>query len=145
MRAATVTQLFPRPAIPVSDVQSQRVADVVRTDVVRVPGWFTIGQAHRVAMLKRVSHILVEDRGQVSGAVSATVLASAPATDLVARWAYRTGAQLSPEAPVAAAEQILRSQGVSCLPVVTGGLLVGTVTLHDLPGNDQIDTAVRAA
>jgi CBS domain-containing protein len=133
-----------------------RVADVACTTVVRLPGWFTVAQARRVAILKRVSHVLVEDRGQVAGAVSATVLEHAPAGDALARWCYRSSAQVAPEATVTAAEQLLHAQGASCLPVVTaGGLLVGTISVHDIAlavdgdrrgdDDDQDDRTIRAA
>ena len=147
MKVTSVSQLRPRRVpVPVSDNQSLiRVADVACTEVVRVPGWFTVAQARRVAELKRVSHVLVEDRGQVSGAISALTLAHAPANDTVARWMNRNDAHVSPEASIAAAELLLRTQGISCLPVVTGGLLVGTVTLHDLPEIDDDFGEHRAA
>ena len=95
----------------------------------RVPGWFTVAQARRVAELKRVSARAGRGPRSGAGAVSAAVLAQAPATDMVARWTNRTDAHVSPDAAVATAEQLLRAQGASCLPVVTaGGLLVGTIS-----------------
>jgi Mg/Co/Ni transporter MgtE len=124
------------------------VADVASPTVVRLPGWFTVAQARRVAELKRVSHVLVDDRGQVSGAVSATVLGHAPDGDALARWSHRSRAQVTPETSVAAAERLLREQGASCLPVVTaGGLLVGTISVHDmaLASEGADHDSVRAA
>ena len=40
-----------------------------------------------------------------------------------------------PEMSLPEAERRLRREGVSCLPVVAGGLLVGTVCLADLGGD----------
>ena len=148
MRVASVTKLEPsRRRTPVAQPARNvpRVGDVVCTEVVRVPGWFTVAQAQRVAELKRVSHVLVEDRGRVSGSASTVVLAHAPAGDTVARWMNRSEAHVGPEAPLHQAEQLLRAEGASCLPVVTGGLLVGTVTIHDLVPESDIGGTSRAA
>lgn len=159
MKVAPVAQLDPnrrRSAAPAHDVArtaskqaavaaGPRVADIASTEVVQVPGWFTVTQARRVAELKRVSHVLVEDRGRVSGAVSLNVLAHAPAADTVARWTNRTDAHLDPQHPVSHAERLLRAEGTSCLPVVAGGLLVGTVTIHDVaPAHDDAPTSQAA-
>jgi hypothetical protein len=52
---------------------------------VRVPAWFSVAQALRVAELKQVDRVHVEGRGPVAR----HVLATAPDHDLVARWANR--------------------------------------------------------
>ena len=111
------------------------VADVINTAVVRVPLWFTAAQARGVAVLKKVEHLLVEDRGRVAGSVSASALRGAPATDPVARWMGRSEAHLDPELPLAEAEKLIRREGVGCLPVVRGGLLIGIVCLDDVAGD----------
>jgi Mg/Co/Ni transporter MgtE len=156
MGEATVTQLDTirrRTSSQVGDAQSSPlVADIANATVLRLPGWFTVAQARRVAQLKRVSHVLVEDRGQISGSVSTTVLGHAPDADALARWSYRTSAHVAPDATVAAAGLLLHEQGASCLPVVTaGGLLVGTISVHDIALASEVgeglghDHDVRAA
>lgn len=150
MGDATVTELHAsrrRVTSQRSDVQSVKVADVACSTVVKLPAWFTVAQARRVAELKRVSHVLVEEHGVVAGAVSATVLGHARGGDSIARWAFRTTAHVTPDSSLAAAERLLRQQGASCLPVVTaGGLLVGTVSIHDLDlARDPLDPLARAA
>src|SRR4029450_13070702 len=104
------------------------VADFVCTQIARVPAWFTAAQALQVAQLKDVDHVLVEQHGRVQGSVSRDVLALAPSHDLCARWFTRSEAPVEPSTSAAAAEQLLSSTGASCLPVVSGGLLVGTIS-----------------
>jgi hypothetical protein len=64
--------------------------------LVRVPAWFTTAQALRVADLKQVDRVHVEDRGLVRGAISRQVLATAPAHDLCVRWLNHDHAGTSP-------------------------------------------------
>lgn len=54
---------------------------------VRVPIWFTVAQALKVADLKNVEHILVEEAGHHYRLATRAILRQAPATDLLARWA----------------------------------------------------------
>jgi CBS domain-containing protein len=109
-----------------------RVADVAETALARIPLWFTAAQAGGIAKLKGVRHLLVEDRGQVAGSVSTDVLRQARGTDAVARWMSRSQAHVTPDLSLEEAERRLRQEGVSCLPVVSSGLLVGTVSLEDI-------------
>jgi Mg/Co/Ni transporter MgtE len=137
MVPASITHLetWRRPApkeLPVP--ASGRVADVMNVVTVRIPSWFTVAQARGVAQLKKVDHLLVEERGQIAGSVGLAVLAQAPATAPVARWMTRSAAHLGPDLSVAEASRFLGEAGVSCLPVVRGGLLLGTVSLDDLGG-----------
>jgi Mg/Co/Ni transporter MgtE len=112
-----------------------QVADVVNTTFVRIPAWFTTAQARKVAALKEVEHLLVEEHGRVTGSISVATLFQAVQSDTVARWMSRSRAYLTPELTLQQAEQSLRREGVSCLPVVTGGLLLGTVCLDDVGGD----------
>ena len=116
----------------VGDRAGDDVGNHVQTALARVPSWFTVAQARRVAQLKGVGHVLTEDHGRVSGSASLATLAAAPATDALARWTSRTDTAVSPTTSVTEAERLMRAAGVSCLPVVAGGLLVGTVALVDL-------------
>ena len=109
-----------------------RVADVVNTAVVRIPHWFTAAQGRAVASHKGVQHLLVEERGQVAGSIGLAALLAAPPMDPVARWMTRSRAYLSPELSLEQADRRLRQEGVDCLPVVSSGLLMGTLSLDDL-------------
>jgi Mg/Co/Ni transporter MgtE len=102
------------------------------TVVVKVPCWFTAGAALRVAQLKRVEFLLVLDRGAVAGTVSRRVLAAAPASEPLGRWMTASTAVVSSEAPCEEAWRVMALQGLECLPVVHGPLLVGLVAREDL-------------
>jgi Mg/Co/Ni transporter MgtE len=138
MAPATITHLQNRRRRETrlsSDVANSRVGEVTRTSFVRIPSWFTAAQALRVAHLKAVAHLLIEERGRLVGSIGVAALTSAPATDPVARWMDRSAAHLTPDLSCAEAERVLRREGVTCLPVVTGGLLVGTASLEELEGD----------
>jgi CBS domain-containing protein len=138
MAPATITALAsrrPGPDGTGSAGPASRVADVLRATVVRIPVWFTAAQARRVAALKGVDHLLVEEHGRVAGSVSVAALFGAASGDPVARCMSRSRAHLTPELSLAEAERQMKREGVSCLPVVTGGLLVGIVGLADVGGD----------
>jgi hypothetical protein len=111
---------------------ARRVGDCMNAVIARVPGWFTVAQARRVAELKGVTHVLIDDKSGASGTASVATLARAPGTDLVARWTVRTAASVDAETSLDVAEALLRAEGAACLPVTTGGMLVGTVSLADI-------------
>jgi Mg/Co/Ni transporter MgtE len=138
MAPASITALRPRrptPEGPSNLAATGLVADVVKTTFVRIPAWFTTAQARKVAALKGVDHLLVEEHGRVSGSIGVAALFKAGPSDTVARWMSRSRGYLTPELTLPEAEQRLRCEGVSCLPVVTGGLLLGTVCLDDVGGD----------
>ena len=145
MAPAPITALRPRrPNRDGGDshVLPNRVADVINTAFVRIPAWFTIAQARKVAALKGVDHVLVEEHGRVTGSISVATLFQAGPMDTLARWISRSRATLTPDLSLEEAEQRLRCEGVSCLPVVTGVLLVGTVCLEEL---EELDGDVANA
>jgi Mg/Co/Ni transporter MgtE len=116
----------------------------MKSVIARVPGWFTVAQSRRVAELKGVAHVLVDDKSGASGTASLATLAGAPPTDLVARWTVRTTASVHADTTLDEAEALLRAEGAACLPVTTGGMLVGTISLQDLEF-DADDDLPRAA
>jgi CBS domain-containing protein len=108
------------------------VAAVTRPGVVKVPSWFTVAAALRVARLKGADHLLVVERQRLIGSVSTRVLAAAPAGSAVARWMRRSEVSVAPETPSDVARRLMASQGVECLPVAPGAILLGLVALEDL-------------
>jgi CBS domain-containing protein len=96
--------------------------------VVKLPPWFTVERAIQVARFKRVEHVLVEERGQVSGAVALEALVSAPLHELIGARVKRSTLSVPADAPLTAAAALMSSEGLDCLPVVRGGLLVGILT-----------------
>jgi hypothetical protein len=117
--------------------QQGSVGACASTSLVKVPAWFTAGAALRVAQLKGVAHLLLEDRGAVVGTASARVLRNAPAGEPLARWMSPMKLSISAETSRAEAAQLMDCLGVECLPVSSGVLLVGMVTREDLTSDDQ--------
>ncbi len=113
--------------------------------IARVPGWFTVAQARRVAELKGVGHLLVGDKSGAGGTASLAALATAPGGDLVARWTVRTTASVDAAASLEVARAVLRAEGAACLPVTAGGMLVGMIGLGDVALAAGADGLNRAA
>jgi CBS domain-containing protein len=101
------------------------VASMASTVVVKVPAWFTAAAALRVARLKGVDHLLVLDRQQLAGSVSTAALAAAPGHQLVGALVVRHPAVVTPDTPVEEAWRLMDRHGLDCVPVVSGGLLLG--------------------
>jgi CBS domain-containing protein len=104
------------------------IADLVSTEVVKLPSWFTSGAALRVAKLKRVSHLLVENRRKIVGSVSRKMLESAPAGAPLQACMHATPASIRLSAPAHEGWARMMVLGVECLPGLEGALLVGLVT-----------------
>jgi acetoin utilization protein AcuB len=120
------------PPLPAGTPPPARVAEVVRAAAVKVPSWFTAAAALQVARLKRAAHLVVLDRQQLVGSVETDQLAAAPAHEPVARWMNASRTTVGPDTPQSEARALMDRQGVACLPVVSGALLLGIVTRTDL-------------
>jgi Mg/Co/Ni transporter MgtE len=105
------------------------IANLVSTRVVKLPSWFTAGAALRVARLKRVSYLLIEDRRQIVGSVSKAALEAAPPEAALATCMDATTASIGLSARAHEAWARMMVVGAQCLPVLQGALLVGIVTL----------------
>ena len=108
------------------------VANLLSTKVVKLPSWFTAGAALGIAKLKRVSHLLIEDRRQIVGAVSRETLASSPPDAPLQVCMQPSTASIRLSAPAHEAWARMLVHGVECLPVLEGALLVGLVTLESV-------------
>jgi CBS domain-containing protein len=108
------------------------IADLVSTRLVRLPAWFTLGQALRVADLRGVDHVLVEEQGRVRGAISRTILETQRPGDPLARWVRRSDRFATPDMDIDTAASLMHAEGVTCLPVASSGLLIGTISLSNL-------------
>jgi CBS domain-containing protein len=111
--------------------RSRTVGELASVGAVKVPSWFTIGAALRVARLKNVSHVLVTDRHTVVGSIAVDVMAHAPGADTLARWMTASDVTISADAPEEEAQRLM-SRGLDCLPVVSGAILLGIITRADL-------------
>jgi CBS domain-containing protein len=121
------------------------VASLVSTKLLKLPFWFTAGAALRIARLKQVFHLLVEDRRRIVGSVSRETLESMPPAAPLVTCMTVTNAGIHPSAPVHQAWARMMVHGSQCLPVFEGSLLVGLVTLEDVRGPGLgIQEVVRA-
>jgi signal-transduction protein with cAMP-binding, CBS, and nucleotidyltransferase domain len=108
------------------------ISSLVSTKVVKLPSWFTAGAALRVAKLKRVAHLLIEDRRQIVGSVSREHLETTAPDAPLGACMTATSASIEPSAPVHEAWARMLVNGVECLPVQQGALLVGLVSLQSV-------------
>jgi CBS domain-containing protein len=90
--------------------------------------------AKTLMRVKGVHHLVVVERREVKGIVTATQLAEAGAKDsvTVADVMTRHLATASPDLPVRKAANLIRGSVVGALPVLDRGKLVGIVTVSDL-------------
>ncbi|HEY0715597.1 MAG TPA: CBS domain-containing protein [Polyangia bacterium] len=127
------------PALGRDNGGTKTLEDVVCTRLVRLPSWFTMAQAARVAELRGVEHVLVEEQGRVRGFVDRRALREGRPHDTLARWMNRSETFAEPHMSVAEARMLMRREGQSCLLVARGGILIGTVSEDDLDsfGDDR--------
>jgi Mg/Co/Ni transporter MgtE len=107
------------------------VGDVIRPSV-KVPCWFSVAAALRVARLKQAEYLLVLDRQSPCGTISVRTLQAAPGFELLARWMRRCETTLTPETSSEEAYRTMSALGVECLPVASGALLLGLAAREDL-------------
>lgn len=120
---------------------TMRVGDVMRTDVPTITPEATVADALRSARRRGIRHVVVLDRGVVVGILSDRDLKrvlgadsadagarAAPATDVMTR----TVVTVSPDATVKMACDTMMQEGVSALPVLDRGALVGIITESDV-------------
>jgi|tagenome__1003787_1003787.scaffolds.fasta_scaffold20896029_2 Mg/Co/Ni transporter MgtE len=117
---------------PSNDSGVETVGSVASHVVVKVPSWFTVGAALRVARLKGTQHLLVLDRQKVVGSVGVAVLAAASPHQPVERVMTRSAVVVRPETLVDEAWRLMACHGLHCLPVASGVVLLGVVTRDDL-------------
>jgi CBS domain-containing protein len=111
--------------------RARTVGELASVGAVKVPSWFTVAAASRVARLKGVSHVLVTDRHSVVGSIAADVMAQVPGPDPLARWMTASDVTIAADASEEDAWRLM-SAGLDCLPVVSGAILLGIITRADL-------------
>jgi hypothetical protein len=119
--------------------RTEAVAGLTSTAVVKLPSSFSAAAAHKIAALKGADAVLVEDRGQVLGAVEPQALADAPSTAMLFDLVSRPAVSVAAETPPGAAEALMAAMKVDCLPVVRDGLLLGVVLRKALRLDPDLD------
>jgi CBS domain-containing protein len=92
----------------------------------------TVSAATRLMAERRISHVIVTDHGRVAGVVCACDLERSLDQDAIGQHMSRSPVTLALGESAFTAARCMLEQGISCLPVVQAGELVGVVTLSDL-------------
>jgi signal-transduction protein with cAMP-binding, CBS, and nucleotidyltransferase domain len=114
-----------------------RVQDVMTDQVYKVSPDTTAEDAWNVMRMRRIHHLMVTEAGRIVGLLSARDFGGvkgARARELytVADLMTTDVATITPKTPIRTAANVLRGHSIDCLIVVTGGRLVGIVTVADL-------------
>jgi acetoin utilization protein AcuB len=96
-----------------------------------------IASAIRLAQDYQIRHFLVIDNGTMTGIVSTKRLRAVRPGNRVGDVMSSPVFCIAPETTVDEALQIMSEQKVSCLPVIRGEFLLGSVTDNILRGEDQ--------
>jgi CBS domain-containing protein len=110
-----------------------RISDIMTKDVKTVPPTWTVNEAADLMRRKHIRHLVVTKKSQVLGVVSdgdvrLPSFFAEPLTEVMTVPAITIG----PNDTVRTAASRISSRGVSSLPVVDHGELVGIVTVADL-------------
>lgn len=133
--------VLPPNAAAIAETPPLMVADVVCTRLVRLPAWFTTAQAARVAELRGVDQVLVEEQGRIRGAVSLAALKHGSSLDTLARRLSRSDLFVDAGWRASDAWALMRLRGVACAPVVRGEMLIGTIDLEDVAAKRPTESA----
>jgi len=104
------------------------VGDVMTTALAAVPAWMSMRDARKIAALKCVDHLVVEEEGRLIGLLAGADLAGAPDDEPAGAWMIHPANSMAPTASALRARHIMLKHGVACLAVLAGSLLIGIVT-----------------
>lgn len=108
------------------------VRDLVCTRVAKIPPWFTAAQALRIAALRGVDHLLVEEHGGICGSIGRNELDAVPGSQIIARMFHRARTAVGANTSLTEAQRLMAAERLACLPVIAGGMLVGTISQTDI-------------
>ena len=114
-----------------------RVQDVMTDQVYKVSPDTTAEDAWNLMRMRRIHHLVVTQAGRIVGLLSARDFggvkgARARKLHTVADVMTPDIPTVTPTTPTRVAADVLRGHPVGCLVVITGGRIVGIVTLADL-------------
>jgi Mg/Co/Ni transporter MgtE len=126
-----------------------RIGDLPARRIPAIPDHLSMAAARKVAALKRVEVLFVEQHGRLLGALDERALAEAPDDATVAASMTPIGACLHPEMPATRARDLFAWMRVSILPVAVGVLMIGAIARADveraLATPDDVVVRARAA
>jgi Mg/Co/Ni transporter MgtE len=114
---------------------SMTVANLVRTQIVRLPARFTVEQARRVVTLRGLDYVFIEDDGQVCGFVDRCSLWRTAPDERLSRWICPGELSIAAEASLGQARALMLENHLECLPVIKRGILIGAIALADIVFN----------
>ena len=109
-----------------------RIGDSMSTGIVCVVPSVKIADAREVARRRNVRHLLVTSKRDLVGIACLCDLAPAVEAQTIASCMASPVVTISPDATLDFGAEVMRSRRVGCLPVVSGGDLLGIVTRGDL-------------
>ena len=104
------------------------VSEAMNRSVVAVAPDATLAEATEVVRSTGAEHVLVMDEGTLVGILCAAELRGATEDDAVSARMSVPALTVRPDALVEAAALTMFEEGVGCLPVAVGGLILGTVS-----------------
>jgi CBS domain-containing protein len=118
---------------------AQKVRDLMRTEVIKLPSTAKVMEAARHMRDSHVGAIVLEQNGSLAGvvtdrdvAIRAVAEGRDPTTTPLSDVASRELVTLSPEDEVDRALDVMRERGVRRVPVLEQGKVVGILSLGDL-------------
>ncbi len=122
-----------------------KVRDYMSKEVVAVPETVTVGTARNLMLERKIKRLVVVDGGgRAVGVITSTDLARAlakrgapwkwrnPENSLVSRFMTRDPVCISPDASLEEAGRIMLERGISGLPVIRDGRVIGVITKTDV-------------
>lgn len=117
---------------PYSGDEAPRVRDMPMRRIPAVPAHLTVAAARKVAALKQIAVLLVEQEERIVGTVDEGALADAAGDTPTAAAMKPLGLWLRPAMSAAEARDMFLGAGATILPVIAGGFVLGAVTLADV-------------
>jgi acetoin utilization protein AcuB len=110
----------------------QHVADVMSRRLVTASPETTVREAENLMGTKDIHHLIVIDDDDLRGILCACDLKGRAPSAPISRIMSAPVTTISAAATISEAADTLKSHGIGCLAVVSGGLLLGLITRTDL-------------
>ena len=118
------------------------VATLMAGDLLTVEPSILVREATRLVNERGISHLLVTGEEGLEGIVCLCDLDQAPTGASVGECMSRELLTVEPQMSADEAGRIMLGRGVSCLPVLADGQLVGVLTLGDLKRAGVVDLPI---
>ena len=109
-----------------------QVREIMNRDLLTLPGDASVAQGLRAAVERDVHHVLVPERGRLTGVICVCDLRERPRDQSLTESISRQPEVVAPGNTLEQAAERFVRQGISCFPVCDGDELVGVVTRRDV-------------